>query len=102
VRVCGSCFLLGSVYGWLYHIFDSTLFLSAGVAAFMTVNIMQLPRLELQNVAKVLDWIFIFFPHYSLCSSINSMYTNYVYNKACSDLVFLEICFQPNACCKGK
>jgi ATP-binding cassette subfamily A (ABC1) protein 3 len=87
----------------LYHIFDLTLILSAGIALFMTVNIMQLPRLELQDVANVLDWIFIFFPHYSLCSSINSVYTNYVFNKACYNFLrFPGACTQPNACCKSK
>lgn len=89
----------------LCHIFDSTMVLSAGIALFMTVNIMQIPRLELQDVAKVLDWIFLVFPHYSLCASINNMYTNYAFNKACSDFfenVGIYSCYRPNPCCKGK
>ena len=87
----------------LYHIRDSTLILSAGIAVFMTVNIMRLPRLELQDVARVLDWVFIFFPHYSLCASINNMYNNYVFNEACSDLYLLALCnYRPNPCCRGK
>jgi hypothetical protein len=87
----------------LYHICNSTLIFFSGIAAFMTVNILQIPTLELQDVAKVLDWIFLVFPHYSLCASINSMYNNYAYNKACSTLLlFPEICNQENACCKSK
>lgn len=87
----------------LYHICDSTLILLSGIAAFMTVNILQLPSLELQDVAKVLDWIFLVFPHYSLCASINSLYNNYAYNKACSALMVIPgICTLPNACCKGE
>jgi ATP-binding cassette subfamily A (ABC1) protein 3 len=87
----------------LYHVCDSTLILSAGVAAFMTVNILTIPRLELQNVAEVLDWIFLVFPHYSLSASINNMYNNYAFNKACSSLLEFEgVCIRPNACCKGK
>jgi hypothetical protein len=88
----------------LYHICDSTLILFPGIATFMTVNIMQLPRLELQDVARVLDWIFIVFPHYSLCASINNMYSNYIFNKACSSLLLYPgVCnLRPNACCRGK
>ena len=88
----------------LYHIFDNNLILSAGIALFMTVNIMTIPRLELQDVARVLDWIFLVFPHYSLCASINNMYNNYVFNKACAAfLAFPGICtIQPNPCCRGK
>jgi len=88
----------------LYRIFDSTLILSAGIALFMTVNIMTIPRLELQEVARVLDWIFLVFPHYSLCASINNMYNNYVFNKICSGILdFEELCIlRPNPCCRGK
>lgn len=88
----------------LYHVFDSTSIFSAGIALFMTVNIMTIPRLELQDVARQLDWIFLVFPHYSLCASINNMYNNYVFNRVCS--TFLEIpnicTLRPNPCCKGK
>jgi hypothetical protein len=78
-------------------------FFIPGIAAYMTVNILKLPSLELQDVAKVLDWIFLFFPHYSLCASVHGLYTNYAYNKACAVLVlFPGLCLQPNVCCKRK
>jgi hypothetical protein len=88
----------------LHHIYDSSLFLSPGIAAFMTVNIMQIPRLELQHVARVLDWIFIVFPHYSLCASISSVHSNYAINKVCSMLLnnSNSTCVQPHPCCKSK
>jgi len=87
----------------LYHIFDSTLILSAGIALFMTVNIMMIPRLELEDVARVLDWIFLVFPHYSLCASVNNMYNNYAFLKACTRILELsEVCDRPNPCCERK
>ncbi|XP_023714575.1 ATP-binding cassette sub-family A member 3 isoform X4 [Cryptotermes secundus] len=73
-----------------------------GIALFMTVNILKLPSLELQDVAEILDWIFLFFPHYSLCSCVHGLYTNYAYNKACSAaLLFPGLCLRPNICCKN-
>jgi len=85
------------------HKSDCDLILVSGIAAYMTVNILKLPSLELQHVAKVLDKIFLFFPHYSLCASVHGLYTNYAYNKACSlALLIPGMCIQPNPCCKGK
>jgi len=88
----------------LYHICDSIFILSAGIALFMTVNIMEIPRLELQDVAEVLDWIFLIFPHYSMCASINNMYNNYVFNRECSNVLPNRTTCDilPNACCRGK
>lgn len=87
----------------LYYTCESILILSSGIAMFMIVNILQIPTLELQDVAKVLDWVFLVFPHYSLCTSINNLYNNYAYNKACSTLMqFPGICVRPNGCCKSK
>lgn len=76
-----------------------------GVALFMTVNIMSIPSLELQDVARVLDWIFLVFPHYSLCASINNMYRNYAVSKACYNVLKIPlVCYQyePNACCRDR
>jgi hypothetical protein len=86
-----------------YHKCNGASILVSGIAAYMTVNILKLPSLELQDVAKVLDWIFLLFPHYSLCASLHGLYTNYAYNKACSVvLLFPGLCLQPNVCCKRK
>jgi hypothetical protein len=86
-----------------YHKCNIVSILFSGIAAYMTVNILKLPSLELQDVAKILDWIFLLFPHYSLCASVHGLYTNYAYNKACTvALLFPGICLQPNVCCKRK
>ncbi|XP_069685343.1 phospholipid-transporting ATPase ABCA3-like isoform X4 [Periplaneta americana] len=75
--------------------------LVTGIAAYMTVNILKIPTLELQNVAKVLDWIFLLFPHYSLCASVHGLYTNYAYNKLCAYVMLIPgMCIRPNACCR--
>ncbi|PSN43689.1 hypothetical protein C0J52_19461 [Blattella germanica] len=73
-----------------------------GVAAYLTVTIMKIPSLKLSHVAKALDWIFIFCPHYSFCSSIHSLYSNYFNAKTCRLALLLDpLCSKPSVCCKN-
>lgn len=73
-----------------------------GVAAYLTVTIMKIPTLKLKDVAEVLDWIFIFCPHYSFCSSIHSLYSNYANAKTCRIALQLPFaCVKPSICCKN-
>ncbi|KAJ9596524.1 hypothetical protein L9F63_012466, partial [Diploptera punctata] len=72
-----------------------------GVAAYLTVTIMNIPSLKLKEVSEALDWIFIFGPHYSFCKSIHSLYSNYANAKTCRAVLERESpCSTPNVCCK--
>jgi hypothetical protein len=77
----------------------------SGVAAFMIVVIMQTPELGLTDVAEILDWIFLLFPHYTVTMSVFNLYQTYLSIKVCAPV--LEFCpqlpliQQTNSCCKG-
>ncbi|XP_038067464.1 ATP-binding cassette sub-family A member 3-like [Patiria miniata] len=57
-----------------------------GIAAFMAVNILELPSLKLQNVADVLSWVFSFSPSYCLGQGLSDFYENYNVLKICSSI----------------
>lgn len=46
----------------------------SGVATSLIVQIFSVSTENLKNAAKVLDWVFLIFPHYSLCSGIINSY----------------------------
>lgn len=72
----------------------------------MIVVILRTPELELTNVAEILDWVFLLFPHYTITMSIFNLYQTYLSIKVCSPV--LEYCKvlqdinQTNSCCRGK
>ncbi|CAF0820413.1 unnamed protein product, partial [Didymodactylos carnosus] len=70
-------------------------------ATLLAVVILAIPQLELVNVSKILEWIFlILFPNYSLAQALNDIYENHEYLEICPKL--LEYCDQvPSPCCKN-
>ena len=73
-----------------------------GQATLLAIVILSIPQLDLLDVARVLEWIFIIlFPNYCLGQGLNSIYKNAVLIELCEPLV--PLCdFIPNPCCKGK
>lgn len=58
-----------------------------GVAAFLTVQILASDGLNLEYIADALDWVFLIFPHYCLCSGIRNNYAVFSTYDICSTLV---------------
>ncbi|XP_044270584.1 phospholipid-transporting ATPase ABCA3-like isoform X2 [Tribolium madens] len=54
-----------------------------GVAAFLVVQVLATPGLDLEYVANTLHWIFLVVPHYSLATGIRDVYTTFATNKMC-------------------
>lgn len=65
-----------------------------GVAAFLTVQILASEGLDLEYIADALDWVFLIFPHYCLCSGIRNNYAVFSAFDICSTLV--ETCTDMN------
>lgn len=74
----------------------------------MAVNILQLPGIDLANVADILEWLFlIILPSFSFGQGIADMYGNLEYTKVCAKYEKLSplsvICEKrPNICCIGQ
>ncbi|XP_060519226.1 phospholipid-transporting ATPase ABCA3 isoform X2 [Cylas formicarius] len=68
-----------------------------GCAAFLIVQVLNTDGLDLEYVGRILDWIFLVIPHYSLATGIRDSYTLYSYNYICD--FFYDTCRQtiPNA-----
>lgn len=58
-----------------------------GVAAFLTVQILSSDGLNLEYIADALDWVFLIFPHYCLCSGIRNNYAVFATYDLCNTLV---------------
>ncbi|CAF0969125.1 unnamed protein product [Didymodactylos carnosus] len=114
----GYTILLFALYGWAhipYTYLLSYLFQipSSGFAWITIINIitsqatllavviLAIPQLNLVNISKILEWIFlILFPNYSLAQAFNDIYSNHEYLKICPGLS--ELCpLGPNPCCKN-
>lgn len=54
------------------------------MALFIVVMVLSIPYLEKKDVADVLRWIFMVFPHFSLAYSINNLYVNSITREVCS------------------
>ncbi|XP_072043597.1 phospholipid-transporting ATPase ABCA3-like [Amphiura filiformis] len=75
-----------------------------GTVAFMAVEILAIPELELQNVGDVLTWFFLFSPAFDLGEGLASYYNNHAILQICdsSDIARLfcesdkDIKFQRN------
>lgn len=63
-----------------------------GVAAFLVVQVLATPGLDLEYVADTLHWIFLLVPHYSLATGIRDSYTTFATNKMCKYAV--QTCVQ--------
>ena len=55
------------------------------------MSILSIPDLELLDTAKVLDWIFMFFPNYNIGWGINKLSTNVQLKTACANIPSLEL-----------
>uniref|UniRef100_A0A6P7GKL5 ATP-binding cassette sub-family A member 3-like n=1 Tax=Diabrotica virgifera virgifera TaxID=50390 RepID=A0A6P7GKL5_DIAVI len=58
-----------------------------GNAAFLVVQVLQSPGLDLQYIGNALHWLFLIFPHYSLATGINESFKVYAYNNICANLL---------------
>ncbi|CAL9693308.1 unnamed protein product [Knipowitschia caucasica] len=74
-----------------------------GTATFLTVIILTIPQLQLQNLSKILSKVFLIFPNYCLGMSFNEFYQNYEFltfctsNTRCGDLCKkMNITYQTN------
>ncbi|KAI9562460.1 hypothetical protein GHT06_009893 [Daphnia sinensis] len=75
-----------------------------GMATLITVVILQIPELQLVEVASVLDWIFMTLPNYSLGMAFNNLYTNSRAVEYCTRPIVVFACktgLRPNPCCKN-
>lgn len=76
-----------------------------GMATLITVVILQIPELQLVEVAGFLDYIFMALPNYSLGTAFNNLYTNSRAVEYCTRPIVVLACktgLRPNPCCKGK
>lgn len=74
-----------------------------GTATFLTVVILTIPELQLQNLSKILSKVFLIFPNYCLGMSFNQFYKNFEFlsfctsNSHCENLCkILNITYQKN------
>uniref|UniRef100_A0A674NSB8 ATP binding cassette subfamily A member 3 n=1 Tax=Takifugu rubripes TaxID=31033 RepID=A0A674NSB8_TAKRU len=56
----------------------------SGTATFLAVTIMTIPELKLQDLAHLLDKVFLIFPNYCLGMSFSQFYQNYEFLSFCS------------------
>ncbi|KAL3284408.1 hypothetical protein HHI36_018568 [Cryptolaemus montrouzieri] len=56
----------------------------AGDMAFLIIQLLKLPVLDLLPLSNTLHWFFLIVPHYSLCTGVLNNYNIYAYNKYCS------------------
>ena len=82
----------------------------AGLFTMLTVFIMRIPSLGVEDIAKILDWIFMaVFPHYSLGMGFSNFYINKLDIDYCINgpINFYALCPEfkilkmPHPCCKG-
>ncbi|KAM9392247.1 phospholipid-transporting ATPase ABCA3 [Pholidichthys leucotaenia] len=65
----------------------------SGTATFLAVTIMTIPQLGLQNLAHLLDKVFLIFPNYCLGMSFSQFYQNYEFLSFClKDEFTKDIC----------
>ncbi|RZC40676.1 ATP-binding cassette sub-family A member 3-like, partial [Asbolus verrucosus] len=63
-----------------------------GVAAFLVVQVLATPGLDLEYVANGLHWVFLIVPHYSLATGIRDTYTTFATSKMCK--FFVNTCME--------
>ena len=69
--------------------------------SLIAVQILALPQLDLVDISKTLEWIFLLiFPNYSFGQALIDLYNNYQITKICVESQLDQVCdFQPNPCC---
>ncbi|XP_058509003.1 phospholipid-transporting ATPase ABCA3 [Solea solea] len=75
----------------------------SGTATFLAVTIMTIPELNLQDMSRLLDKVFLIFPNYCLGMSFSQFYQNYEFISFCTSGPFsqslckyLNITYQTN------
>ncbi|KAK9882104.1 hypothetical protein WA026_018947 [Henosepilachna vigintioctopunctata] len=61
-----------------------------GNMAFLIIQLLRLPMLDLMSLARTLHWIFLLVPHYAMATGVLNNYNVYSYNKYCS--LFIKSC----------
>uniref|UniRef100_A0A3Q3GMJ2 ATP-binding cassette, sub-family A (ABC1), member 3b n=1 Tax=Labrus bergylta TaxID=56723 RepID=A0A3Q3GMJ2_9LABR len=56
----------------------------SGTATFLAVSIMTIPELDLQDLSRLLDKVFLIFPNYCLGMSFSQFYQNYQFISFCT------------------
>ena len=80
----------------------------SGVATILAVGILSIPELDLEDLSKTLEWVFLFIlPNFCLGQGLSDYYSNYqlkaIYDEFCVNQRFSQLCpVIPNACCRGK
>ncbi|XP_053391292.1 phospholipid-transporting ATPase ABCA3-like [Mercenaria mercenaria] len=78
----------------------------SGVATILAVGILRIPQLNLEDLSKVLEWVFlVILPNYCLGQGLEDYYSNYkfkaIYEEFCVKDQFENYChFLPNPCCR--
>ena len=101
----GNDCLISRYLNSLFIILVLCILLLLGMATLITVVILQIPELQLVEVAGVLDWIFMTLPNYSLGMAFNNLYTNSRAVEYCTRPIVVFACktgLRPNPCCKSK
>lgn len=112
----GHIFLLLVLYGWamlpfmylLSFLFTVpstgfvwlTMFnILSGDATILAVGILGIPQLNLEDLSKALEWIFLtFLPNFCLGQGLMDYYSNYEFLQVCTP--YIDMCkFYPNPCC---
>nr|QNH67859.1 ATP-binding cassette transporter subfamily A member 3 X2 [Brachionus rotundiformis] len=112
IYVVGLLFLYGFSHIPQMYLFSYLFTVPAtGFAALVVWNIMSsqatltptqiltLPQLELVDVSKLLEWIFlVIFPNFTFGQGMIDLYNNYQITKICQQ--FVDLCpYVPNPCC---
>ncbi|XP_061703260.1 phospholipid-transporting ATPase ABCA3 isoform X2 [Syngnathoides biaculeatus] len=62
----------------------------SGTTTFLTVTIMTIPELNLRNLSRLLDKVFLIFPNYCLGMSFSQFYQNYEFITFCTTNPFTQ------------
>ncbi|XP_043567483.1 phospholipid-transporting ATPase ABCA3 isoform X1 [Chiloscyllium plagiosum] len=97
----GDVLILLLLYGWsiipimylFHHLFTTIataytritiINILTGTATFLAITIMNIPELDLTDLAKILDAVFLVLPNYCLGQAINDFYQNYQLIAVCT------------------
>ena len=87
-----------------YTISNKTDFIT-GDATVLAVGILGIPQLDLEDLSKALEWVFLtFLPNFCLGQGLMDYYSNYEFLEVCKPIVVNPMFCKafPNPCCKGK
>ncbi|XP_067672614.1 phospholipid-transporting ATPase ABCA3-like [Haliotis asinina] len=86
-----------SAYVWI-----SMFNILSGVATVLTVGILAIPQLGLENTSRILEWIFMsVLPNFCLGQGLEDFYNNYEFLKICEKFKPLCTIMPTFSCCSG-